>query len=321
MESPAEMTGPSNRIGAEISLPSKSMCNLSECYVGDITTQTELNKRVADAAYLGTLQATYTDFFYLRPEWKHNVEEDALLGVSLTGIASLPKDNTLDFEEAAEVVRTTNEKLAITLGIKPAKRATCIKPSGTTSLVMGTSSGIHAWYSPYYIRRIRLNKEEALYKYLTSKLPDLVEDEFLRPEDTAVVSIPIEAPKDAVFRDETALETLDRVLKFSNTWIQGGHSEGANRHNVSCTINVKPTEWEGVKGWMWALRHSYTGISLLPYDNGSYVQAPFENIDKETFEKLLPLIKDINLDDIEEFEDNTDLSGELACSGGGCEVT
>ena len=314
------MIKPSNKLGAEISLQSKGFCNLSEIYVGDITSQAELNHRVADATFLGTLQAAYTDFFYLRPEWQHNAEQDALLGVSLTGIASLPEDHKLDFEEAGRMVKATNEHVANAIGIKPAKRATCIKPSGTTSLVMGTSSGIHAWYSPYYIRRIRLNKEEALYKYLIEKLPALVEDEFLRPDDTAVVSIPIEAPKDAIFRSETALDTLERVLKFSNTWIEGGHSEGVNKHNVSCTINVKPEEWSGVKEWMWLHRDNYTGISLLPYDNGSYVQAPFESVDKEVFEKLLPLVNDINLDEIEEFEDNTDLIGELACSGGGCEV-
>ena len=184
---------------------------MTEVYVGDNPTQAELNHRIADATFLGTLQASYTDFFYLRPEWKHNAEEDALLGVSLTGIASLTKDSKLDFTIAGELVVKTNDHVAKAIGIKPAKRATAIKPSGTTSLVMGTSSGIHAWYAPYYIRRMRMNKEEALYKYLIEKLPELVEDEFLRPDDTAVVSIPIKAPEGSTFRDEGAIATLERV--------------------------------------------------------------------------------------------------------------
>ena len=294
---------------------------MTEIYVGDYPDQTELNKRAKVASFLGTLQATYTDFFYLRPEWKHNAEHDALLGVSLTGIASLPEQHGLDFEEAALKVVIENTNWADSLEINPAKRLTAIKPSGTTSLVLGTSSGIHAWYAPYYIRRMRLNKEEALYKYLKDTLPELVEDEFLRPHDTAVVSIPIEAPTGATFRSESALETLHRVKEYSTTWINEGHIEGSNKHNVSCTVNVKLEEWDGVKAWMWFNRAYYTGISLLPYDTGSYVQTPFEEITKEQYEKLLPLLEAIDLDSIEEYEDNTDLVGEMACSGGSCEVT
>jgi len=305
---------------AEISLSSQGFCNLTEVYVGDSPSHEELVKRVTGASFLGTLQASYTDFFYLRAEWRRNAERDALLGVSLTGIASLPKKHKLDFMVLGQHAKHENKFWADKIGINPAKRVTCVKPSGTTSLVMGTSSGIHAWYAPHYLRRLRMNKEEAMYKYLVSKIPELIEDDCARPHDTAILGVPIKAPEDSQFRSESALDTLNRVKDFSLSWIEGGHIEGVNKHNVSCTINVKPEEWKDVQKWMWNNRETYTGISLLPYDNGSYVQPPFEEITEGEYNRLLPYLKAIDLSSVEEFEDNTDLAGELACSGGACEI-
>lgn len=293
---------------------------MTEVNVGDDPAYEELLRRTAGATFLGTLQASYTDFFYLRPEWRRNAERDALLGVSLTGIASIPKDTKTDFLTLGQHVKYENKFWAEKIGINPAKRVTCVKPSGTTSLVMGTSSGIHAWHAPYYLRRLRMNKEEAMYKYLVAKIPELIEDDQTRPKDTAILGVPVKAPEGASFRTESALDTLNRVHAFSTTWIEGGHEEGVNRHNISCTVNVKPEEWKGVQKWMWDKRDTYTGISLFPFDNGSYVQPPLEEITKKKYEELLPLLKAIDLTEVEEFEDNTNLVGELACSGGACEI-
>ena len=307
---------------AEISLPSKSFCNLVEIYTGDNPTQIELEKRAEAASFIATLQASYTDFFYLRPEWKKNAEKEALLGVSLTGIGSLPEGkSSLDFKEVVNEIRETNEYWAEKLEINTAARLTAIKPSGTTSLLMGTSPGVHAWYAPFYKRRLRLNKTEPLYTYLKEKLPELVEDDIRRPQDTAIVVIPYRAPKDAIYRSEGALETLSRVGFYNKNWIHPGYTSGPNQNNVSCTINLKENEWDVVKEWLWDNRDLYTGISLIPYDNGSYVQPPMEEITETEYLQLLPYLKKIDLTEIKEYDDNTDLVGELACSGGGCDIT
>lgn len=302
----------------EIALQDCGFCNLSEVRVDDVESQDELNARVRAAAIIGTLQASYTDFWYLRPEWADRARQDALLGVSLTGLAG--GSSSLDFGEASRIVVATNEEYARRIGINPAKRCTTVKPSGTTSLVLGTSSGIHPWYAPYYIRRMQLSKNEPLYKYVKGRIPELVADHYLRPSDTGILSIPIKAPSDAVFRTEGSLGTLRRVQDIQQSWIDGGHRSGLNKHNVSCTINVKPDEWDIVRDWMWDNREDYAGISLLPHDTGTYKQAPFEEIDEATYEALSKYITEIDLTEIQEEEDQTVLAGEVACAGGACEI-
>jgi ribonucleoside-diphosphate reductase alpha chain len=292
---------------------------LTELNVSDIEDEEDFNERLIAATFIGTLQASYTDFWYLRPEWRRRAEEDALLGVSLTGLAGKP--DWLDLEGAAKIVKEWNQHFARKIGINPAKRLTTVKPSGTTSLVLGTSSGIHPWYAPYYIRRMQLFKNEALYGYVKNKVPELVEDHYLRPDDTGVLSIPIKAPDNAVFRDEGALGTLKRVKEVQASWIEGGHNHGLNKHNVSCTVNVKEDEWDEVKEWMWRERDNYAGISLLPFDTGTYMQAPFEKIDEATYEALSKYVTEIDLTEIQEEEDQTDLAGEVACGGGQCEIS
>ena len=265
----------------------------------------------------GTLQASYTDFHYLRAVWKKITEKEALLGVSLTGIASI---NVLDYDftEAANVVVDENERVAELLGINPAKRVTCIKPEGTGSLVLGTSSGIHAWHNHFYKRRIRVGKNEAIYEYLKKELPELVEDEVFG--NGAVITVPVRAPEEAIVRSEDVIAFLERVKYFTEVWVKPGHKGGMNTHNVSATVSIKSNEWDKVSDWLWANHDSFNGLSFLPYDNGTYVQAPFEDITIEEFDKFSQYVKTIDLEDVLEINDNTDLQSELACAGGVCEV-
>ena len=304
----------------EISLRPFQFCNLTEINVSDVETQEEYNERAQAASIIGTLQAAYTDFHYLRPVWKRNTEKDYLIGVSMTGIAS-GKVLELDMNEAANCVKELNAQIAKEIGIKPASRCTTVKPAGTTSLTLGTSSGIHAWHNDYYLRRIRVGKSESIYSYLQINHPELVEDEYFRPHDTAVISVPQKAPEGAITRHESALDLLERVKKVHLEWVKMGHRSGQNTNNVSATITIKPDEWEPVGDWMWDNKHNYNGLSVLPFSEHSYKQAPFEDCSKEEYESLMPSLKEVNLDKVIEIDDNTNLTGELACAGGACEIT
>ncbi len=303
----------------EISLKANQFCNLTEVNVSNVVSQEDLNDRVRAATIIGTLQATYTDFHYLRPVWQRTTEKEALLGVSLTGIAS-KRIFDFDLKEAAKKAKMLNEQLSAELGINPAARITCVKPSGTSSLVLGTSSGIHAWHSPYYIRRIRVGKNEAIYSYLSEHHPELVEDEYFSPHDTAVIQVPQKAPAEAIYRTESPIDLLERIKYINRNWIQPGHRNGMNKHNISATISIKPEEWIEVFNWMWDNRDCYNGISLLPYDGGSYIQAPFEECTEEKYNEMFDSLTKVNLKSIIEHTDNTDLKGEVACSGGSCEI-
>jgi len=304
----------------EIALRPFQFCNLCEVNVSDVDTQEELNDRVAAASFIGTLQAGYTEFHYLREVWQETTEKDALIGVSMTGIAS-GKVLKLNVHEAADHVKLMNRLTAKTIGINPAARTTCVKPAGTTSLVLGTSSGIHAWHNKYYIRRMRVGKNEAIYSYLAIHHPELIEDEYFRPHDTAVIEIPQSAPKGSIVRTESAFDLLDRVKKIATEWVKPGHKSGSNTHNVSATISLKEKEWKEAGEWMWENRENYNGLSVLPYDGGTYTQAPFEDVTKTKYDEMSKTLQDIDLSKIVESDDNTDLSGELACAGGSCEIT
>jgi ribonucleoside-diphosphate reductase alpha chain len=306
----------------EISLEDYSFCNLTEVVADGIDSQKEFNERAQAAAIIGTLQASYTDFHFLRDIWREQTETDALIGVGITGIASGTLDS-LDLKEAAEEVLKYNEYMAQMLMINKAKRTTCVKPSGTSSLVAKTASGIHAYHNDYYIRTFRLNKNEDLYKYLKENLPSsFVEDEYFKPDKQAVLSIPIKAPDGAHLRTEPLMSLLERVKRFNTEWVATGHREGENKNNVSCTISVKDDEWLMLRDWMWANRDTFTGMAVLPYNGGTYVQAPFQDITKEKYEKMCAELADckIDLTEIVETIDNTDLKGEAACAGGACEV-
>ena len=303
----------------EIALRPYQFCNLCEVNASDIESQEDLNNRVKAAAFIGTLQAGYTDFHYLREIWQETTEKDALIGVSMTGIGS----GTVlgyDMGKAAQIVKRENTRVAKLIGINKAARCTTVKPAGTTSLALGTSSGIHAWHNDYYIRRIRVGKNESMYKYLIENHPLLVEDEYFRPHDTAVISIPQKAPEGSILRTESPFQLLERIKKVATEWVTPGHRKGSNTHNVSATVSLKPEEWDDAGEWMWENREHYNGLSVLPFDGGTYTQAPFEDIDEGTYINKLQHLTQVDLSKIIENEDNTDLSGELACAGGACEI-
>jgi ribonucleoside-triphosphate reductase (thioredoxin) len=303
----------------EIALRPFQFCNLCEVNASDIESQEDLNERVKGAAFIGTLQAGYTDFHYLREEWRETTEKDALIGVSMTGIGS----GTVlgyDMTKSASLVKKENTRVAKLIGINPAARCTTVKPAGTTSLTLGTSSGIHAWHNDYYIRRIRVGKNESIYGYLSEFHPELIQDEYYRPHDTAVIEIPQKSPEGAIMRTESPFELLERVKKVSQEWISPGHRKGSNTHNVSATISLKENDWDLAGEWMWENRKFYNGLSVLPYDGGTYVQAPFEDITEEKYFEMMKSLLDVDLSKIIETEDNTDLSGEIACGGGQCEI-
>ena len=223
---------------------------MCEVNVSDVEDQDDLNKRVKGAAFIGTLQAGYTNFHYLRQVWQETTEKDALIGVSMTGIASGTVLH-LDMVEAASFVKKENARVAKKIGINKAARTTCVKPAGTTSLTLGTASGIHAWHNDYYIRRLRVGKNESIYGYLKSNHPELIEDEYFRPHDTAVISIPQKAPKGSIIRTESAFDLLKRIKLISDTWVSAGHRTGSNSHNVSATVSLKDNEWDKAGKWMW----------------------------------------------------------------------
>jgi ribonucleoside-diphosphate reductase alpha chain len=304
----------------EIALRPYQFCNLTEINMSDIENQEDFNARSSAAAFLGTLQASYSDFHYLRDIWRKNTEKDALLGVSMTGIAS-ESNLKLNYEEAAQTVKETNNIIATALNINKAARTTAVKPAGTTSLVLGTSSGIHAWHNDYYIRRMRLGKNEAIYSYLAINHPELLEDEYFNPTLQSVISVPQKAPNGAITRYESTLDLLERVKLISKDWVKQGHTKGNNTHNVSCTVSVRDDEWKIIGEWMWANKDYYNGLSVLPYHGGTYKQTPFEDCTKEVYEQMLKSLKDVDLSKVIEIQDNTNFGESVACGPAGCEIT
>ena len=302
----------------EIGLRPFQFCNLCEVNASDVTSQEDLNERARAAALIGTLQAGYSDFHYLRPIWKETTEMDALIGVGMTGIGSGAVLN-YSLREASEQVIKENARVANLLGINVAARTTTVKPSGTSSLVCGSASGIHAWHNSFYVRRMRMGKDEALAEYLMAVAPDMIEQDTFIPNGL-VASFPQKAPVGSILRTETPEQLLERVRLFNLDWVRHGHGNGDNTHNVSCTISVKDDEWSMVSEWMWNNRNDFNGISVLPYNGGTYVQAPFEDITEAEYESLIGGLEAIDLSQVTEVEDHTDLSGEAACAGGACEI-
>lgn len=326
----------------EIALRPYQFCNLCEVNVSDVQSQVDLNDRVVGAAFFGTLQAGFTDFHYLRPIWQKTTQKDALLGIGMTGIGS-GEILKYKLDIAANLAKLTNNITSATLGTNEAARITCIKPSGTTSLVLGTASGIHAWHAPYYLRTMRFNKNEDIASYLMINHPELCEDDVLRPTDTVCVRIPVKAPEGSIFRTETAIDTLERVKKFSTEWVKAGHQNGDNTHNVSATISIDkdrryvycdgdegmPTvsrvgdfdEWEVVGDWMWNNRNVYNGLSVLNYDGGNYVQPPFEDVTEDEYNRRINSLKSIDLTKVMEIDDNVEFGQVTACGGSNnCEI-
>lgn len=302
----------------EIALRPFQFCNLCEVNVSDVESQEDLNERAYVASFFGTLQAGFTNFHYLREIWKTTTESEALIGVGMTGIAS-GRVLAFDLKEAAEVVKQANLDTSRKINIHFASRCTTIKPSGTSSIVLGTSSGIHAWHSDYYLRRIRIGKNEALYGYLKNNHPELLEEDLLNSKQ-AIIRIPQMAPPGSILRNESAMHLLERIKKFNREWVRNGYRNGNNANNVSATVSIKEGDWEGIGEWMWENKASYNGLSVLPFDNGNYRQAPFEDITKEEFEALEKSLRELDLAQVLEVDDTTDLHAEAACAGGACTI-
>jgi len=303
----------------EIGLRPYQFCNLCEVNVSDVENQTDLNDRVAVASFFGTLQAGFTDFHYLRPIWKQTTDKDALLGIGMTGIGS-GEILKYDLKIAANTAKVVNSMISAMIGTNEAARVTCIKPSGTTSCVLGTASGIHAWHAPYYLRTLRFGKNEDVAAYMMVNHPELCEDDVLRPNDTICVRIPIKAPEGSIFRTETAIDTLERTKKFATEWILPGHINGDNTHNVSATISILENGWKEVGQWMWENREHYNGLSVLPYFGGSYVQAPFEDITEEEYNKRILSLHSVDLTKVMEIDDHVEFGQTAACAGGACSI-
>ena len=304
---------------AEINLKANQFCNLCEINASDIETQEEYNNRAKAAAFIGTLQASYTDFHYLRDVWRKTTEKEALLGIGMTGIASGAVFK-LNMKEAAKIAVDENARVATVLGINKAARVTTVKPSGTTSLVLGTSSGIHAWHDDFYLRRIRLGKNEALYTYLSINHPEMLEDDFFKPTLQSIVSVPQRAPEGSITRKESAMDLLERIKTINKNWIKPGHRKGANMHNVSATVTIKQDEWPAVGEWLYENKEYFTALSFLPEDLGTYKQAPFETITEEQFKEAVKSLHEVDLSRVVELSDNTALMDQAACAGGACEI-
>lgn len=292
---------------AEISLHSMQFCNLVEIDAAHFSSddrreiENDFYQRCRKAAFIATLQASYTDFHYLRSQWKHSTEKEALIGVGLTGLAS----NALSEEalrNGARIVKEENERVSKIIGIRPAARCTTIKPSGTTSIVMNTSNGISAHHDRFYIRRIRLNTDDRACKDLREVLPGFMEPDVVRRHDTWVLSVPMRAGErqegfGVVVRDEeTAVQFLERVKKAYGSWIVEGHRKGPNTNNVSATCNVKKEEEDDVLEWLYDNREHYHGITVFPYQTSFYQQLPFEGISEETFEDMVLSLKTLKED-------------------------
>ena len=329
----------------EIALRPYQFCNLCEVNVSDVVNQEDLNDRVTAASFFGTLQAGFTDFHYLRPIWQKTTQKDALLGIGMTGIGS-GEILKYSLEASAHVAKLTNAVISEKININEAARVTCIKPSGTTSLVLGTASGIHAWHASHYLRTMRFGKNEDVAAYLMVNHPELVEDDVLRPHDTVCVRIPVKAPEGSILRTETAIQTLNRVKKFSTEWVKAGHNNGANTHNVSATISIDNdrkyisvnmsdgqgsrytqtddgflNEWQAVGNWMWDNREVYNGLSVLPFFGGTYKQAPFEDITEEEYNTRLSALHTLDLTKVTELDDTVEFGQVAACAGGACEIS
>lgn len=304
----------------EIALRDMQFCNLCEVNAEAVEDYNTFLAIVKAATIIGTIQASYTDFHYLRPEWEKNCKEEALLGIGITGIAGNKIDPSW-LRSAAEYAIEVNREWAEILGTNPAARVTCVKPAGSTSCVLGCSSGIHAWHDRFFVRTVRLENVTPLCQYLLARVPELCEPEKDNPTSKTVLSIPCRAPEGATIRSEETLEQfMDRVMLYQREWVAPGHVSGPHRHNVSATINVKPDEWDYLGKRLWDDRNLYAGLSVLPYDGGSYKQAPFQSCDEARYNELMALIPDdLDLSEIVEETDTTTRQQEAACAGGSCE--
>ena len=309
---------------SEIILRPYQFCNLSEVVVRASDTQQTLTDKVRLATILGTFQSTLTDFKYLRNIWKKNTEEERLLGVSLTGIMDndmmagksthLGKNIGATLNALKEQAIETNAAMAQQLDIPQSTAITCVKPSGTVSQLVDSASGIHARHNPYYIRTVRGDNKDPITQFLVSEgIP--AEPDVMKPDSTTVFSFPMKSPNSAVCRTEMdAIEQLELWLQYQRHWCE---------HKPSVTISVKENEWMAVGSWVYEHFDEVSGISFLPFSEHTYKQAPYQDIDEDTYRELLTQMpKSVNWNMLQEFEKEDTTSGgrELACTAGVCEV-
>jgi len=309
---------------SEIILRPYQFCNLSEVVVRSSDTQQTLTEKVRLATILGTFQSTLTDFKYLRKVWKNNTEEERLLGVSLTGImdnalmagksAHLGMNIGATLEALKNVAVETNAAMAAQLGISQSAAITCVKPSGTVSQLVDSASGIHARHNPYYVRTVRGDNKDPITQFLISEgIP--AEPDVMKPDSTTVFSFPMKSPAGAVTRTAmSAIEQLELWLMYQRHWCE---------HKPSVTISVKEHEWMDVGSWVYEHFDEVSGISFLPFSEHTYKQAPYQDIDEDTYNELLTQMpKSVNWEKLREFEKEDTTSGgrELACTAGVCEV-
>ena len=315
---------------SEIILRDKEFCNLTEVVIRPEDTPTTLKEKVRLATILGTWQATLTDFRYLSKEWRNNCEDEALLGVSLTGIMDnqytngtygKEKTHQLYVEQVPGILRDlkqiaidTNKEVAKKLGIQPSAAITCVKPSGTVSQLVDAASGIHTRHSPFYIRTVRGDKKDPLCKFLVEKgVPH--ESDVTKPEHTWVFSFPIRTAENAICRkDKSAIEQLEFWKLYQEHWCE---------HKPSVTITVKDSEWIEVGAWVFKNFDMISGISFLPYSDHSYKQAPYQECNEEEYNAMVAKMPtDIDWNELSKYEveDNTRGSQEYACTGDKCEV-
>jgi ribonucleoside-triphosphate reductase len=303
---------------SEIILRPYQFCNLSEVVVRATDTKQDLERKVRLATILGTYQSTMTHFPYLRKVWQKNTEAERLLGVSLTGIL----DNKLMgetsdktkamLERLRDISVDTNLQLSTELAIPVSSAITCIKPSGTVSQLVDSASGIHTRHSKYYVRRVRGDKKDPLSTFMTEQgIPS--EDCVLRPESTTVFSFPKKSPDGALLREDiTAIEHLELWLMYQKHWCE---------HKPSVTISVEEDEWVDVGAWIWKNFDDVSGVSFLPYDGGTYKQAPYEECTEEEYKELLhKMPKSIEWNSLIEIDDNVEGAQTLACTAGACEI-
>jgi ribonucleoside-triphosphate reductase (thioredoxin) len=301
---------------SEIILRPYQFCNLTEAVVRHDDTEETLLRKVRIASILGTIQATFTKFPYLRKVWQRNTEEERLLGVSLTGIYDNPllttqgdKLNELLSRLRAEA-RRANEEYAALLGIPKSAAITCVKPSGTVSQLVDSASGIHPRHSKFYIRRVRGDKKDPLTQFLISQgIPS--EDDVYKPTQTTVFSFPIKAPAGITRADVTPISHLALWLTYQQHWCE---------HKPSVTISVEEKDWPSVGAWTWDNFSEISGVSYLPYDGGTYRQAPYEECTEEEYNALKAKVPTIKWHEFKEVTDNVEGAQQLACSAGVCEI-
>lgn len=322
-----ERRSPNHEVGVnpcgEIILRSKQCCNLSEVVVRAYDTLETLKEKIRIGTIIGTFQASLTDFKYVSQKWSENCKEEALLGVSMTGImdnsltnGSLGKDKLKKaLCELREYATEVNKEWAKKIHINQAAAITCVKPSGNISQLVNSASGIHARHSEYYVRTVRVSKKDPIANFMISKgFP--YEDDITKPDTTVIFKFPVEAPKDCITRtDKTAIEQLELWMIYKEYYCD---------HNPSTTINIKSGEWMKVGGWVYENFDKISGVAFLPFSEHSYKQAPYQECNKEQYEELNKIMpKDITWDGLSEFEktDMTTGSQELACVSGSCEIT